>query len=552
MVEHKRRLTTEYAVKTSILCTLSIRKKDLASPQRNFIQTKPNKSLKNSFKVRLGHNSDLVCDYHTKLFLTSKLSIKNNILECIGNTPLVRLNSIPKTENLSCELLVKCEYFNAGGSVKDRIAKRMIDEAEKNGTLKPGFTIIEPTSGNTGIGLALASAIKGYRCIIVLPEKMSQEKVDVLKALGAEIIRTPTEAAWDAPESHIGVANRLVKEIPNSVILNQYDNPFNPLTHYETTAEEILEACDGNVDMVVISAGTGGTITGISKKIKEKCPQCIVVGVDPIGSILARPENLNSDIKSYQVEGIGYDFIPKSLEYGSIDYWMKSEDKPSFLMSRRLIREEGLLVGGSAGSAVYAAVQAAKVLGPGQRCVVLLPDSIRNYMTKFLNDKWMESHGFIETPASNTISSKPSKVYTIGDLNLRKAIVVYTTTTVEEASQIMVDLAFDQLPVISSTGHLKGVVTLGNIVSRMSSGHLTPKSSVSDIMFKFNTGSNKKYKEISLETSLDQLKEFFETNSAAIVTERVAINETGVAFKPVHVLTQMDLLSFSMGYNFKI
>jgi len=211
----------------------------------------------------------------------------NTILENIGNTPMVRINHITKVEGVTCEVLAKCEYFNAGGSVKDRIGRRMVEDAEKSGRIKPGDTLIEPTSGNTGIGLALAAAVKGYKMIITLPEKMSQEKVDVLKALGAQIIRTPTEAAWDAPESHIGVAKKLNKEIPNSHILDQYSNPSNPLAHYDGTAEEIIDQCGGKVDVVVLTAGTGGTITGIARKLKEKVPNVKIVGVDPDGSILA-------------------------------------------------------------------------------------------------------------------------------------------------------------------------------------------------------------------------------------------------------------------------
>eukprot|EP00128_Syssomonas_multiformis_P007395 Colp12_sorted_trinity150504_noHs@23355 len=227
-----------------------------------------------------------------------------NILHKIGDTPLVRINKIAEEAGLECELLAKCEFFNAGGSVKDRIGLRMVEDAEKSGRLKPGDVLIEPTSGNTGIGLALAAAVKGYRTIITLPEKMSNEKVFVLRALGAEIIRTPTEAAWDSPESHIGVANRLNKEIPNSHILNQYDNPSNPLAHYDGTAEEIIEQTEGKVDMVVISAGTGGTITGIARKLKEKIPNVKIVGVDPIGSILAVPDTLNTNKdQPYKVEG---------------------------------------------------------------------------------------------------------------------------------------------------------------------------------------------------------------------------------------------------------
>ena len=308
----------------------------------------------------------------------------------IGETPLVRVNKISKKEGIKCEILAKCEFFNSGGSVKDRIAKRMVEDAEASGRIKPGSTLIEPTSGNTGIGLALAAAIKGYRCVITLPEKMSKEKVDVLKALGAEIIRTPTEAAWDSPDSHIGVAKRLLEEIPDSHILDQYGNPSNPLAHYDGTAEEIWEQCEGKVDMVVSAAGTGGTISGISRRLKELNPNIQIVGVDPYGSILAEPENLNtSGVGVYHVEGIGYDFIPKVLDRSVVDSWIKTGDQESFLMARRLIREEGLLCGGSGGAAMVGALKAAATLKEGQRCVVILADSIRNYMSKHLSDHWM-------------------------------------------------------------------------------------------------------------------------------------------------------------------
>ncbi len=260
----------------------------------------------------------------------------NNILETIGHTPLVRLNRVG--EGLKCQLWAKCEYFNPGGSIKDRIAYRMVLNAEKSGRIKKGDTLIEPTSGNTGIGLALAGAVLGYRVIITLPEKMSREKQVALAALGAEVIRTPTEAAWDAPESHIGVAKRLQKEIPNAHILDQYGNKDNPQAHYETTAEEIIEDLRGQVDMVVVTAGTGGTLTGISRKFREKLPQCKIIGGDPEGSILAGP----AEVKTYHVEGIGYDFIPDVMKDVYVDRWIKTNDKESFHWARRLIREEGM------------------------------------------------------------------------------------------------------------------------------------------------------------------------------------------------------------------
>lgn len=314
----------------------------------------------------------------------------DNILQAIGKTPIVRLNRIGS--ELPCELYAKCEFLNPGGSVKDRIGYYMLEEAEKAGIVRPGDTIIEPTSGNTGIGIAMAGAVKGYRVIITMPEKMSHEKQVVLEALGAIIYRTPTEAAWDSPESHISLAKRLQQEIPRAHILDQYSNPNNPGAHYRYTAQEILDDMQGRLDMLVVSAGTGGTITGLARRLKEALPHLQVIGVDPIGSILGG----GTEIKSYLVEGIGYDFIPDVLDNRLVDRYVKCNDADSFLMARRLIREEGLLVGGSCGSAVWAMLQVAPALTAGQRCLVILPDSIRNYLTKFADDRWMRQHGFIQ------------------------------------------------------------------------------------------------------------------------------------------------------------
>ena len=267
----------------------------------------------------------------------------------------------------------------------------MVVEAEKSGCIKPGDTLTEPTSGNTGIGLVLAAAVKGYRIIITMPEKMSKEKEVVLKALGAEIVRTPTEAAWNDPESHIGVANKLNKEIPDSHILDQYSNQANPDAHYHYTANEIIKEFE-DLDMVVAGVGTGGTITGIAKRLKEEFPNIKVVGVDPYGSILGGGEEVNS----YKVEGIGYDFFPDVLDNDIIDKYIKINDKNSFLMARKLIKEEGLFIGGSSGGAVYAGLRAAKELSAGQKCLIILPDSIRNYLSGFVNDDWMKKNSFHE------------------------------------------------------------------------------------------------------------------------------------------------------------
>ncbi|ARB92683.1 pyridoxal-phosphate dependent enzyme [Legionella longbeachae] len=315
--------------------------------------------------------------------------IYSNILATIGHTPVVKINRLGR--ELECELYAKCEFFNPGGSVKDRIGYEMVVHAERDGLIKPGDTLIEPTSGNTGIGIALAGAVLGYKVIITMPEKMSQEKQSVLERLGAKIYRTPTEAAYDDPESHISLAKKLQAEIPNSHILDQYANPNNPNAHYRGTAQEIIDDFGKDLHMIVAGVGTGGTITGIAKRLKEYNPSIKIIGVDPEGSILGG----GTEIKSYQVEGIGYDFFPEVLDNHLIDQYIKINDINSFQTARDLIREEGLLVGGSSGAAMWAALQAAQSLSKGQKCLVILPDSIRNYMSKFANDEWMKAQGFL-------------------------------------------------------------------------------------------------------------------------------------------------------------
>jgi cystathionine beta-synthase len=473
-------------------------------------------------------------------------SIYETILDHIGFTPMVRLNRIPQSFGLECEVVAKCEFFNAGGSVKDRIGKRMILDAEKSGRLKPGDTLIEPTSGNTGIGLALTAAVRGYKMVITLPEKMSNEKVYTLKALGAEVIRTPTEAAFDSPESHIGVAAKLNAELPNSHILDQYSNPSNPLAHYDGTAEEILKQCGGKIDMIVMSAGTGGTITGIARKIKERLPECEIVGVDPHGSILALPEDLNGEgVHGYHVEGIGYDFIPKVLQRECIDSWVKTRDQESFLMSRRLIREEGLLCGGSSGSAVIAAMRAARKLKKGQRCVVLLPDSVRNYMTKFLSDDWMVSEGFMtpEDVVASELSSASSlwwHRHQVKDLSFSTPVTVSDKVNVETVVEIMNRTSFDQLPVWSGD-QIRGVATIGGVSAKLASGRVKPTDPITKCLYS-------KFKTVSLDTSLSHLSLAFNVHHFVLVkaTSEQYTDASTVESKEmiVGILTRIDLLNF--------
>lgn len=478
---------------------------------------------------------------HNHFQRTKTPNILPNILSRIGETPLVRMNKIPKASGLKCELLAKCEFFNAGGSVKDRISLRMVEDAERDGILKPGDTIIEPTSGNTGIGLALAAAVKGYRCIIVMPEKMSMEKVDVLRALGAEIVRTPTSARFDSPESHVGVAWRLKNEIPNAHILDQYRNPSNPLAHYDTTAEEILEQCDGKIDMLVAGAGTGGTITGIARKLKEKCPNIKIVGVDPEGSILAEPEELNkTDKTQYEVEGIGYDFIPTVLDRSVVDSWYKSNDEESFTMSRMLIREEGLLCGGSSGTAMAAAVHAAKELEEGQRCVVILPDSIRNYMSKFLSDKWMCEKGFLRE--EDLVVNKPWWWnLTLQELRLSAPLTVLPLVSIKKTIQILKEKAFDQAPVVDEAGQILGMVTLGNMLASVLAGKVRPSDPINKVLYK-------QFKQVRLTDNLGKLSRILETDHFALVVhEQIQYMSNGspkMRQMVFGVVTAIDLLNY--------
>ena len=443
----------------------------------------------------------------------------DSILAGVGKTPMIPLRKVGK--QLKCNIYAKCEFMNPGGSVKDRIAVRMIENAEKSGRIKPGDTIIEPTSGNTGIGLALAGAVKGYHVIITMPEKMSKEKQVVLEALGAKIIRTPTEASWDSPESHIGVAKKLQSELPNAHILDQYANEDNPLAHYYGTAQEILDDLNGKVDMVVIGAGTGGTITGVAKRIKEVCPNCIVVGADPVGSILAKDEG----VSSYKVEGIGYDFIPEVLNRNVVDVWVKTNDRQSFLLARELIRKEGLLCGGSSGSALYAALKEAVNLPEDANCVVILPDGVRNYLTKFVDDKWMQDNRF------NIVESLEGTVGDFASCTGQKVLVsLYEDDHADKAIQLMREKGFSQIPVTSKEGILVGMLHEKHLLEYMLSGYSHHKNlEVKSVMSRNVTT-------VREDTPLTSLQELLITSGHVVVVDK--------ARKPIHILTKIDLVEW--------
>jgi len=426
--------------------------------------------------------------------------IHDSILDAIGQTPMVRLRNIGR--ETGCEILAKCEYLNAGGSVKDRIGKRMVEEAQKKGRIHPGDTLIEPTSGNTGIGMALAAAIYGYRMVITMPEKMSREKQVVLEALGAEIIRTPTEAAWDAPESHI---------------LDQYNNPDNPLAHYHGTGQEILDQTDGKLDACVMTAGTGGTITGVARKLKEKVKGVRIVGVDPVGSILAGP----GPIASYKVEGIGYDFIPEVLDLELVDEWIKTEDRESFLMARRLIRHEGMLCGGSSGSAVWAAKKVAERMGPGKRIVVILPDSVRNYMTKFIDERWMKENGFTESSwETNSVEDM------LRNLPRRAVVTASSADTVADSVMAMKEHGVSQLPVIDEE-RLVGIVTESDLLAKLVDGRASLASAVAEVMFR-------NVKTIRAREDASRLLEAFGEGHVGLVVDD--------ADRLLGIITKMDLV----------
>ncbi len=364
--------------------------------------------------------------------VTDEAQIHSNILGTLGHTPLVKLHTVAR--GIEASLVAKVEYFNPGGSVKDRIGLAIIEDYERSGQLKPGGTIVEATSGNTGVGLAIAAAIKGYKTVFVMPDKQSIDKVQLLRAYGARVVITPTAVEPDDPRSYYSVARRIVAETPNSVLANQYHNPINPQVHYRTTGPEIWQQTAGRIDVFVAGMGTGGTISGVGRYLKEQNPSIKIVGVDPLGSILYDVFHTGqaSEAFSYRIEGIGEDFIPSIYDMSVIDDVIRVEDRESLLMARRLVREEGIFCGGSSGSAVVGALRYIRKenLGADKLVVVLLPDSGSRYLSKVYNDDWMRENGFFghlscgDTPVIEVLRTKPSPDVVTVSMNDRMTEVI--------------------------------------------------------------------------------------------------------------------------------
>jgi cystathionine beta-synthase len=364
------------------------------------------------------------------------------VLDLIGGTPIVRLDRLSPPRG--ARIVAKLEYLNPGGSVKDRIGMAMIEAAERDGKLGPGGTIVEPTSGNTGVGLAIAAARKGYRCIFVMPDKMSQEKISMLRAYGADVVITPTAVDHDSPESYYSVSSRLAEEIPGGFKPDQYSNMANPQAHYDVTAPEIWEQTGGEVEALVISVGTGGTISGVGRWFHEHKPDVKIVGVDPEGSIYTARDD--SELHPYLVEGIGKDTWPDTIDLEVVDEWMRVSDRDSFLVARRLAREEGILAGGSAGSTLWAAIQVAMRYGPDSTVLAVIPDSGRSYMSKFYDDNWMLEHGFLERFAPLPTVEEVLRAKHGGDLP--DLVTISAHQKVGEGIDTMQRYGISQLPVV--------------------------------------------------------------------------------------------------------
>jgi cystathionine beta-synthase len=447
----------------------------------------------------------------------------NSVLDLIGNTPLVRLTSIAK--GYKPTILVKVEYLNPGGSSKDRIAARIIDAAEAEGKLKPGGTIVEPTSGNTGIGLALVAQQRGYRCVFVLPDKVGEEKRNVLKAYGAEVVVTPTSVAPDSPESYYSVSDRLAREIPGAFKPDQYSNPNGPLSHYETTGPEIWRDTDGTVTHFVAGVGTGGTISGVGKYLKEVSDGKVqIVGADPEGSVYSGGTG-----RPYLVEGVGEDFWPSAYDPTVVDQIIASSDAESFDLTLRLAREEGLLVGGSSGLAVSAALKLAENLTEEDVVVVLLPDGGRGYLGKVFNEQWMQSYGFAQVSDERTVQD----LIRLKSGELPELVHAHPSDTVRDAIQIMAKHDVSQLPVLTAEppvviGEVVGALSEGTLVELVFSGEANMTDSVSEFV-------GAPLGLIGVHESVTQARTALSNASALLVVDDG---------KPVAVLTRTDLLNY--------
>lgn len=443
----------------------------------------------------------------------------NNVLESVGGTPLIRVNNI--TKDIASEIYVKVEFLNPGGSIKDRVALAMIEAAEKDGLLKPGGTIIEATAGNTGVGLAMVAAVRGYRCIFVMPDKMSQDKINLLRSYGAEVVITPTSVAPDSPESYNGVANRLASEISGAYRPNQFENPNNPLAHYRSTGPEIWIDSDKKIDVLVAGMGTGGTISGTAKYLKEKNPGIVVVGADPEGSILS-----GDSPKSYKVEGIGEDFIPKTFNRQVVDEMIRVSDKESFNAARRLAREEGLLVGGSAGTAFAAALKYAKRLETPKFIVVILPDTGRNYLSKIFSDQWMQENGFWEGKENRPVKLK--EVF-LSKRNLPPLISVNSQDSLASAVKLMHKYNISQLPVVDG-GKVVGSLNEASVMKNLSDGIDFPKQAISGVM-------GKPLPHLSESQEISEAYRILLSGNSGIIV----VNEGGT---PVTILTRSDVIDY--------